>query len=79
MTLKTATADSLTYLQIEALMLKAGCAGDRELVAICVLALGGPAALKGADPGTAQDILLRSGRTQEWGRSECHRAINGPL
>lgn len=67
-------AMTVTTAQIRSLRTKSARAGDLRMEAICVLALGGPASLKGADPGTEQD-LLTEGRTQEWARAECARVI----
>lgn len=67
--------ETVTAAQIHALRAKSATAGDLRMETICVLALGGPAAIEGADPGTDQDLLLGEGRTQEWARAECARVI----
>lgn len=71
----TTTAATITNRQIRTLRAEAATAGDHAQAMICVLALGGPAALEGAEPGTEADTLLRDGRSQEWAREECARVI----
>lgn len=49
--------------------------GDLEQAMLCVLALGGPEALEGAEPGTEADLLLERGTTQAQARELCEEAI----
>ena len=69
------TTDTITNRQIRTLRAEAGAAGDLAQVAICVLALGGPDALAGAEPGTEADLLLSTGMSQDEARAECARVI----
>ena len=66
----------MTNAQISALRTEALRAGDLAQATICVLALGGPAALEPCDPGTEADLLLSAGRDQDWARAECARVID---
>lgn len=61
--------------QIRALKTEAGQHGDLRMAMICDLALGGPVALEGAEPGTEADLLRSEGRTQKWAREECAKVI----
>lgn len=70
------TTTIITDSQIRTLRTEAARAGDLRQEAICILALRGPSALEGADPGTEHDLLLSAGRTQEWARAECARVID---
>jgi hypothetical protein len=71
----TTAAARITDSQIRSLRADAARAGDLRQEMICVLAVGGPSALEGGDPGNEADMLLSSGRTQEWARAECARVI----
>lgn len=70
------TATNITTAQIRTLRSEAEQAGDLRMAMICVLAIGGTDALDGADAGTEADILLTEGRTQDWARTQCARAIS---
>jgi hypothetical protein len=69
-------SDNITAAQIAALRSEAHAAGDLTQEMICVLALGGPAALEPCDPGTEADLLLSAGRDRDWARAQCARAIS---
>ena len=66
-----------TRTRIRKLRIEAELAGDLRMATICVLALGGDAALDGAEPGTEAAALL--GHTQEWAIAQCTRAINAAI
>ena len=68
----TATA---TNTQIAALRTEADRAGDFEQSALCVLALGGRDALRGAERGTEWARLFTSRRTQTSARRACANVI----
>ena len=61
--------------QISALRTESDRAGDFAQSALCVLALGGRDALRGAEPGTEHARLFSSRRTQASARKECERVI----
>lgn len=65
-----------TAAQIVSLRNAAANAGDLEQHAICTLALGGSDELEGAEPGTAQAVLLASGMTQHEARLLCAIVID---
>ncbi len=69
------TTETVTNKQIKTLRAEADAAGDLRQAMICVLAIGGPEALDGGDPGNEADMLLSEGRDQEWARTECARVI----
>lgn len=75
MTKNKTTAARITDSQIRTLSVEAARAGDLRQEMICVLALSGPSALEGGDPGNDADMLLSAGRTREWARGECARVI----
>jgi hypothetical protein len=68
-----------TTSQIAALRNEAATAGDLEQHAICTLAIGGRDELEGAEPGTAQAVLLASGMTQHEARLLCAIVIDDAL
>lgn len=49
--------------------------GDLRQAMLCVLALGGPEELEGAEPGTEAADLLDEGVTQARARELCEEAI----
>ena len=65
----------MTPTVIRSLSSEAASAGDLAMVAICALALGGPEALEGAEPGTEFAELLLSGMTQERAVEICEEVI----
>lgn len=66
---------TVTDRQIRTLRAEADAAGDLAQAMICALALGGPDALAGAEPGTEADRLLLTGISQDEARAECARVI----
>jgi len=71
----TTAAATITNKQIRALKAEAATAGDLAQVMICDLAIGGPAALTGAEPGTEADRLLSTGMSQDEAREACADVI----
>lgn len=67
----------MTNSQIESLRVEAANHGDLVQEALCVLALGGTEALKGAEPGTEFDRLTRLGTSQDEARAACALALEG--
>lgn len=68
--------NKLTDTEIRNLCTEVARAGDLRMAAICVLALGGRGALRGADPGTEHARLFSSRRGQKWARQQCAAAIS---
>lgn len=68
-------SNTITDRDISALRREADQAGDFEQSALCVLALGGRDALRGAERGTEWARLFTSRRTHASARAECERVI----
>ena len=67
--------DTQTRNAIATLRREAESAGDLAQAALCMLALGGPEALEGAEPGTECAILAERGTSQAEAIEECERVI----
>jgi hypothetical protein len=59
--------------EIKTLRAKMARKGDLSMWSICVLALKGPEAIAGGDPGS--EYALLAGKSQEWAIAECTQAI----